>query len=367
MSGSAFEYDRIGVDTGKAKSGLSVLARSINQTLKLRDESPLGRPAMGLGYYANVLQMPGGQGLAISTDGVGTKLIVAQLAGRYDTVGIDLIAMNVNDVICVGAEPFAMVDYIATGKVDDRAFEELGRGLLAGSIDSAITIPGGEIAQVRELIQAHGDSQGLDLVGTAVGLVPWNAVNVGQNVAAGDVIVGLKASGLHSNGYTLARNVLLQKSGWKLDTRVPEFGCTVADEMLKPTKIYVRPVLEMLRSGIACNALLHITGDGFCNINRITAAVGFVIDRLPEPGPVYQVIQKIGKIDDAEMFSVFNMGIGFCVVTPKSDADRVIAVAKKYGIDASVIGYATSEHKKQIRLSQYGLIGGSDRLALEKR
>jgi phosphoribosylformylglycinamidine cyclo-ligase len=367
MSAQDFQYDRAGVDTHRAKAGLSALARSINGTLSLRDAAGYGRPAMGLGYYANVLELPGRQGLAISTDGVGTKLIVAQLAGRYDTVGIDLIAMNVNDVICVGAEPFAMVDYIAVGQVDEKIFDELGRGLLAGAKESGITIPGGEIAQIRELIQRHGDSTGLDLVGTAVGLVPWDEINVGRDVVAGDVIVGLASNGLHSNGYTLARRVLLDMAGLRLDQRSDELGHSVADELLRPTRLYVKPVLEMLRAKLPLHALLHITGDGFCNINRIRADVGFVIDKLPAPGAVFQMIQRLGKIDDSEMFSVFNMGIGFCIVTPTASAQAVVDVAQSHGIAASVIGHATGEHKKKVRLAQYGLIGGADRLAPEKR
>lgn len=366
MSAPDFVYDRSGVDTNRAKAGLSSLARSINVTLKLRDGMASGRPFMGLGYYANVLELPGGMGLAISTDGVGTKLIVAQMAGRYDTVGIDLIAMNVNDVICVGAEPIAMVDYIACGEVDDRIFDELGRGLLVGSQESRITIPGGEIAQIKELIRPHGNSSGLDLVGTAVGTVPWKSVNIGADVKPGDVLVGLAASGLHSNGYTLARRVLLDTAKLKLGDHSAELGKTIGDELLTPTRIYVKPVMDMLAQNLACHALLHITGDGFCNINRIRADVGFVIDRLPEPGGVYRMIQKLGSINDAEMFSVFNMGIGFVVVTTPSDAPKVIDIAKKYGISGSVIGHATNEHKKEIRLAQYGLIGGTDRLRPEK-
>ena len=366
MTPEDFHYDAAGVDTRKALSGLGSLAVHINQSLRLRDARGFGRPACGLGYYANVLELPGGQGLAISTDGVGTKIIIAELCGRYEGLPIDLIAMNVNDILCVGAEPFAMVDYIATGAIEEATFDALGRGLLEGARQSEITIPGGEIAQVRELLKGHGSSPGLDLVGTAVGLVPWDKVNLGQAVVPGDVVIGLASSGIHSNGYTLARRVLLEEGRLALGDRRPELGCSLADELLRPTAIYVRPVMALARAGIEAHALLHITGDGFCNINRIQAPVGFVLDQLPEPQPIFRLIQELGSVDTAEMFSVFNMGVGFCVVVAPSEADAALAVLRGAGATASVIGHATSEHPKKVRLPQHGLIGGKDRLAPER-
>lgn len=365
MSGNRFQYDDCGVDTNRAQGGLEYLSRSINASLKLRDGKSFGRPAIGLGYYANVLELPGGQGLAISTDGVGTKIIVAELAGRYDTIPIDMIAMNVNDVICVGAEPFALVDYIAVGEIDADCFKAIGRGLLKGAEESGITIPGGEIAQVKELIRGHGQSSGLDLVGTAVGLVPWNQINLGQDVVPGDVVVGLAASGLHSNGFSLARKVLLDRGGLKLDEVHPALGMKLSDALLEPTRLYVKPVLAMRDAGIPLHALLHITGDGFCNMNRIRADVGFELDDLPEPGPIYRLIQETGSVSNQEMYSVFNMGIGFCVVVPEAHAEQVIEIAVGQGVPAQVIGRATDTHKKMVRLAKLGLIGGKDRLAPE--
>ncbi len=365
MTEERFQYDDCGVDTNRAQDALGLLSGSINQTLKLRDGMSFGKPAIGLGYYANVCQLPGGQGLAISTDGVGTKIIVAELAGRYDTVPIDMIAMNVNDLLCVGAEPFALVDYLAVGEIDPAVFNEIGMGLLEGAKLSNVTIPGGEIAQVKELIRGHGDSSGLDIVGTAVGLVDWDKINLGQDVKAGDVVVALGASGLHSNGFSLARSVLIDRAGLKLDDVVPELGCTLADELLKPTHIYVKPILAMRDAGLPLHALLHITGDGFCNMNRIRADVGFDLDNLPEPGAIYKLIQARGEISEAEMYSVFNMGVGFCVVTPKAAADEVMAVATSHGFTAQVIGQATAEHPNIVRLCEQGLVGGKDRLSPE--
>ena len=365
MIDSAFRYDKAGVDTAKAQDALGWLAKSIVETHRFRDDRGFGRPALGLGYYANVLELPGGQGLAIATDGVGTKIIVAELAGRYDTIPIDMIAMNVNDIICVGAEPFALVDYIAVGAIDADAFEGLGRGLLEGARQSDITIPGGEIAQVAELVRGHGGSAGLDLVGTAVGLVPWDRVMLGQDVRPGDAVIGIAANGLHSNGYTLARKILLDEGGLDLDAEIPELGTTLADELLRPTAIYVKAVLSLLKEPLDVTALLHITGDGFCNMNRIRAEVGFEIDRLPEPGAIYALLQSMGNVSDEEMFSVFNMGVGFCVVIREEHADRAIELIRSHGHEAGRIGHATEEHAKTVRLTQYGLSGGKDRLVKE--
>ncbi|MEE9394222.1 MAG: phosphoribosylformylglycinamidine cyclo-ligase [Planctomycetota bacterium] len=362
MNQDAFQYDEVGVDTERAQTGLGRLARSINQTLTLRDGSDFGRPAMGLGYFANVLELPGRQGLAICTDGVGTKILIADALGRYDTIPIDMIAMNVNDILCVGAEPFALVDYIAVGNIDDEVFDQLGRGLLEGARQSKISIPGGEIAQVKELLQSHGASKGLDLVGTAVGLVAWDQINWGQAVRSQDVVIGIASSGLHSNGFTLARHILLEKGG--LDLRAVPSGLkrTLGDALLEPTRIYVAPIMALRDAGIPLNALVHLTGDGYCNLNRIRADVGFVIDRLPEPGAIFGLIQETGGIEDAEMFSVFNMGIGFCAVIPKDRVEDALGLIEKTGAKAQVIGYATDEHKKEVRLPQYGLVGGKDRL-----
>ncbi len=365
MTDQRFQYDKCGVDTNRAQQGLSRLARSINETHKLRDGHDFGRPAIGLGYYANVCQLPGGQGLAISTDGVGTKLIVAELAGRYDTVPIDMIAMNVNDLLCVGAEPFALVDYLAVGEIDPDVFDQIGAGLLEGSRQSNVTIPGGEIAQVAELIRGHGESSGLDIVGTAVGLVKWDEINLGQDVVPGDVVVALEASGLHSNGFSLARSILLDRAGFDLSQDIPELGRSLADELLEPTRIYVKPILEMRDAGLPLHALLHITGDGFCNMNRIRAEVGFELDNLPEPGPIYRLLQEKGEISDAEMYSVFNMGVGFCIVTPASEANAIVEIAEKHGCGAQVVGRATKENANLVRLSQFGLVGGKDRLSPE--
>ena len=365
MTTDDFQYDAAGVDPRRAGAGLARMAESIRSTFALRDDRGFGKPLLDLGFYANVLALPGGQGLAIATDGVGTKLIVAELAGRYDTIGIDLVAMNVNDIICVGAEPFAMVDYVAVGAVDEEMFAEIGQGLLEACRQSRITIPGGEIAQVRELIKGHGDCDGLDLVGTAVGLVETEKMILGRDIVEGDIVVGLGANGLHSNGYTLARRVLLDDGGLALGDRPGDLPHSLADELLRPTKLYVASVMALLAAKLPIRGLAHITGDGFCNLERLSPKLGFVLDDLPAPDAIYRLIQQTGEIGDAEMFSVFNMGVGFCIVCPPETADDVVATCHAHGETARVVGRVTSDHPGEVRLPGPGLRGRGGRFRNE--
>jgi phosphoribosylformylglycinamidine cyclo-ligase len=252
----------------------------------------------------------------MSTDGVGTKVLVAEMLGRYDTIGIDCVAMNVNDVICVGAEPIAMLDYIAVEVARPEILDAIGRGLHEGARLAGVSIVGGEISQVREIVRGEKEGEGLDLVGMCVGIVPVDQVNDGSGVKPGDVIIGLQSTGIHSNGLTLARKALFQTEGLSPDAHIETLGGTVGEELLKPTHIYVPEILELLRKELPIRALVNITSDGLMNLPRINAPVGFRITNLPRPQPVFELIQKCGSIDDAEMYRVCNMGVGFCIIVP---------------------------------------------------
>jgi len=346
-------YARAGVDVAGEESGLQRLLGWVNRTLAHRPG--VGRALLPNGFFANVLDL-GGVGLAISTDGVGTKLIVAQQLGRYDTVGIDCVAMNVNDVLCVGAEPVAIVDYIAVQAPHPDLLEALAKGLYEGARQANVSIPGGEIAQVRELISGERPGYGFDLVATAVGVVRPDRIIVGREVRPGDAVVGLLSSGVHSNGLTLARRVLFAE-GRDAHTYVPEVGRTLGEELLEPTRIYVREVLAMLEAGCNVTGLAHITSDGFTNLLRLDCAAGFVLDDLPEPPPVFRLIQRLGRVSDAEMHDVFNMGVGFCVVVDPEDAERCCQIAAEQGGQARVIGRAVAMEERAVHLPGRGLVG----------
>jgi phosphoribosylformylglycinamidine cyclo-ligase len=339
----------------RAEASLARLTPSIRQSFALR--TGVGRPLLPLGHFANVLDLGQGLGLAISTDGVGTKALIAQMMDRYDTIGIDCVAMNVNDVACVGAEPIAMTDYIAVEGPDEELFGELGIGLLRGAEKAGITIPGGEIAQLPEIVRGKREGYGFDLVGTCVGLVPTDRILIGQDVAPGDVVVGLASSGVHSNGLTLARAALFDRGGLDVRARVPELDGTLGEELLKPTEIYVRFALAVQRADIGVKALVHITSDGFLNLARVEAPVSFVLDKLPAVPPIFTLIQRLGEVPTAEMFHVFNMGIGFCAIVSRQGALRACEIARAHGHEASIIGRVTALPSRTVTIPAFQLIG----------
>ena len=307
----------------------------------------LGRPVLANGFYAAVHDLNNGTGIAISTDSVGTKVLVAEEAGRYDTVGIDCVAINANDVLCVGARPIALVDYLAVQGLDALLLEQLGKGLYEGARKAGIAIAGGELAQVPELLKSR-----IDLAGTCIGIVSLDRLIDGRAIQDGDIVIGLASSGLHSNGYTLARKVLF--GAYRMDSHVPELGCTLADELLKPTTIYVQPVLQMLPS---VTGLAHISGGGLLNLLRFQTGCGFELDRLPEAPAIFGLIADRGSVPPEEMYRVFNMGVGFCVVVRPGGEDLVLDGARRNRIDAWPIGAARAGLTGQVVLTKQGLVG----------
>jgi phosphoribosylformylglycinamidine cyclo-ligase len=331
----ADSYARAGVDTGKAGSGVAALVAALGAI----DTGAPSRAVLASGHYANVLRLTDRLGLALSTDGVGTKLIVAERLGRFDTVGIDCVAMNVNDVVCVGAEPIAMLDYVAVEEPDPELLAAVGEGLRRGAEDARVEIPGGELAVMPELIRGHPSPRGLDLLGFCVGLVDLDAIVTGAAVEPGDALIGLPSSGVHSNGLTLARRALpdLHEAPPELD------GASVGDALLEPTTIYVRGVRELLASPVEVRGLAHITGDGMLNLLRLEAEVGYRIDAPLPAQPIFGLIAERAGIDEREMHEVFNMGCGFVVVVPEADAVPAIELLGRHHPGAAAIGAVTAE------------------------
>ncbi|HEX2266234.1 MAG TPA: phosphoribosylformylglycinamidine cyclo-ligase [Solirubrobacterales bacterium] len=320
-------YAKAGVDQGAADSAVVGLVRALGAI-------NLGRPSAQVplpGHYASVIKIDERLGIALSTDGVGTKLVLAEQLGRFDTIGIDCVAMNVNDVICVGAEPLAMLDYIAIEKADPEVCEEIGVGLARGAEKAGIEIPGGELAQLGQLVR------GVDVSGACFGTVALDAIVDGSAVQPGDVVIGLPSTGLHSNGYTLARSAL---ADIPLDDE--RLGRPLGDVLLEPTEIYVKPIVELLRSEVDVRGLAHITSGGTANLLRLAAEVGYEIDDpLPVP-PIFDLIQERGDVSDEEMREVFNMGCGFCVVVPAADEAAALALLRTHYPEARRIGRAVA-------------------------
>jgi phosphoribosylformylglycinamidine cyclo-ligase len=346
-------YRDVGV--APAEGLLGGLLGWVNRTGALRPG--VGRPLLPNGYFASVVRLRDDLGLAICTDGVGSKVLVAEMLGKYDTLGIDCIAMNVNDLLCVGAEPVALVDYLATAHAEPGILEAIGRGLYEGARQAGVSIPGGELAQLPEIIRGVRPDSGLDLVGTAVGVVHPDRIITGDRIEPGDVVIGLHSSGIHSNGLTLARRVLFQQAGLAPDAHVDDLGRSIGEELLEPTRIYVQGVLALLQAEVDVRGCAHITGDGLLNLARCAAPVGFRLDALPEPPPIFSLIQRLGSIPPSEMYFAFNMGVGFCVVVPETQAPRALTLLANAGFPSQSTGLATPDTEKKIDLPAQHLIG----------
>jgi len=352
VSGST--YQQAGVDTERASAGLQGLLRWVEQTHTFRRD--VGAVRLPIGYYANVIDIGHGVGLAISTDGVGSKLLVAQLMDTYDTVGIDCVAMNANDILCVGARPLSLVDYLAVQTPEPRLLEALGKGLYEGARQANITIAGGELAQIPEMIRGTREGYAFDLAATCIGTVPLDRMLVGQDIQEGDLLIGLASTGIHSNGLTLARRVLFEHAGFRIDQHIPELGRILGEELLVPTRIYAPEISAMLEAQLPIKALLHITGDGFLNLRRVQAEMGFVMEQLPEPPAIFRLMQERGGVSDAEMYRVFNMGVGFCIVVTPAGAEQVSAIAREHGVTPMRLGHAVADPARRIWLRPKGLV-----------
>jgi phosphoribosylformylglycinamidine cyclo-ligase len=348
MKAKDHRYKTAGVDTAAAQSGLQKIIASIKQTWPA--PGALGAVKLDIGYFANVIDI-GGIGLAICTDGVGSKTIIAQMTGRYDTIGIDCVAMNVNDVICVGARPLSMVDYIAVENADADMLGAIAIGLAAGAKQAGISISGGEISQLKDVIR------GFDLIGMAVGVVPLDRIITGRDLAPGDVVIGLESNGIHSNGLTLARHVLFERARLSIDHVFPELGIPLGKELLRPTFIYVPEILDIIEQVPTVRALINITGDGLLNLPRVDATVGFEIDDMPPAPPIFRLIQQYGAVGNAEMFEVYNMGVGFCVLVAEKDRAATLSILQRHGRRAQVIGRVIEDDSKGVYLPVQKLSG----------
>ncbi len=324
-------YKKAGVDISAIKKS----QKAIGKILATTHKTSSNKVTHGFGHYAGIIELPGNNMLATHTDGVGTKVMIASMMKKYDTVGIDCVAMNVNDIICIGATPISFVDYIAANENNQAIFKKIMIGLAKGAVKANVPIVGGETAIMPDLLSENGFS--FDLAGMVVGLVKKNKMILGNSIKSGDIILGASSSGLHSNGYSLARKALLSK--YSLSDKIKGVG-KIGDSLLKPTEIYVKPVLETLSK---CNihGLAHITGGSFTKLLRLKK-IGYDIDNLPRAPPIMQLIEDSG-VPRLEMYKTFNMGIGFCLVTPKTNESKIKSIFKKHGISCQQIGQITNK------------------------
>ncbi len=301
----ALTYAKSGVDIEKENKAIAALAKQL--TYRRRG---LGAPLTSVGHYAGLIDF-GEYALALTTDGVGSKVLIANEMKRWNTIGIDCIAMNVNDLLAMGIEPLAFVDYIAINRPDEELMRQIGEGLAKGAEISRMTIVGGETATLPDIVK------GFDLAGTCLGMVKKDRIITGEHIEIGDAIVGLPSAGVHSNGYSLVRRII-KDAGYSYSNPFPcNTETTIGDELLIPTKIYMEILDAVKRFDI--HGLAHITGSGLMKLHRITK-LGFDISDPLEPQPVFRFLQEEGGVDDLEMYKTFNMGMGFVVILPKSEA-----------------------------------------------
>jgi phosphoribosylformylglycinamidine cyclo-ligase len=331
-------YARAGVDVSQVRKSHEALARRLESTFRTR-KGKVGHPVFPIGHYAGLVDLNDGRVLSLHTDNVGTKVIIAQMMRKYDTIGIDCVAMCANDLICTAAEPISFLDYLAMARHDRHIVDEIAVGLVEGAKQSGMAIVGGETAIVPDLLSRD---PGLDLVGMAAGICGRKDLILGDEIRKGDALVGIASSGIHSNGLTLARKILLRE--YKLREKVPDLGRSIGQELLEPTRIYVKPVLEAIRN-LEVHGLAHITGGAFAKLDRIVAQAGLGadIDRLPTTPGIFRIIQKYGRVSNREMYRTFNMGVGFVLISPQRAEDAVIRLLMRHGHNAFDLGRVVKE------------------------
>lgn len=318
--GERWTYAKAGVNIDRKSGAIDSLVKELGYRRGGR-----GTMVEAKGLFASIIDF-GDVYLTLATDGVGTKLLVAEELGKWDTVGIDCVAMNVNDTICVGAEPMSFVDYIALGEPNDAVCRQIGIGLNKGAELSNMEIVGGEVAVLPEMVN------GIDISGTCLGFVEKGKVITGEACRDGDMIVALKSSGIHSNGLTLARKVF-QSAGYSMKDRALGMKGTVGEALLTPTEIYVKDVLKM-RDSYDLHGLIDITGGGLRNLLRMRKGLRYTIDDPIKPDPLFDKISELGEVSEREMYQTFNMSMGFMIVASRDDAESIASEYK----NAKVVG-----------------------------
>lgn len=336
-------YKDAGVDTHEGQRAVSLMKSHVEKTFSPNVLTGLG--SFGGLYSLGKLTMEEPV-LVSGTDGVGTKLKLAFQMDKHDTVGQDLVAMCVNDILCQGAMPLFFLDYIATGKVKAEDIAVIVSGIAQACEKSGLSLIGGETAEMPNFYQPKE----YDLAGFAVGIVDRKNIIDGSKVEDGDVVIGLSSSGVHSNGFSFVRKLFFDKMGYDVNTQVDELGGTLGDVLLTPTKLYVKPVLAVLEQ-VDIHGMIHITGGGFYeNVPRILKdglSIEIEKNRI-DSLPIFDYIQKMGNIGEEELYSSFNMGIGFMLVLPEKDADKALSVLKEQGEEGKIIGKVTKGDEKVV-------------------
>lgn len=329
-------YKQAGVDIAAGNEAVERMKKHVKKTFRPEVLTELGGFGGLFGLDKSKYEEPV---LVSGTDGVGTKLKLAFAMDKHDTIGIDAVAMCVNDIIVQGAEPLFFLDYLAVGKLVPEKVEAIVKGISDGCVQSACALIGGETAEMPGM---YGDGE-YDIAGFVVGVVDKKKIIDGSTIQPGDVVLGLGASGVHSNGFSLVRRLLLEQKGYKLDQHIEELGGPLGHVLLEPTKIYVKTILKMIET-IGVKGMAHITGGGFLeNIPRVLpAGVNVEIEYGSWPIlPIFELMQRDGGISNNDMFRTFNMGIGMVIIVPAEQADEALRIANECGEKAYRLGIVT--------------------------
>ena len=327
-------YAAAGVDIEAGDRAVELMKASVSRT---RRPEVLG----GLGGFAGFFDASALKGythpvLATSTDGVGTKVAIAQALDRHDTIGFDLVGMLVDDLVVCGAEPLFVTDYIACGRVVPERIAAIVSGIADACVAAGCSLVGGETAEHPGLL----GPEEYDVAGATTGVVERDAILGADRVEVGDVVLAMASSGLHSNGYSLVRHVLLEQAGWQLDRHVDELGCTLGEELLTPTRVYALDVLALIRE-VECHAFSHITGGGLANnlARVIPAGRKSRLERDSwNPPAIFRLVQQVGRVSQADIEATLNMGVGMVAILPETGVDAAVALLGSRGIDAWVLG-----------------------------
>ncbi|MBM4764556.1 phosphoribosylformylglycinamidine cyclo-ligase [Bacillus sp. B15-48] len=339
-------YKQAGVDIEAGYESVERMKKHVQRTLRPEVLGGLG----GFGGMFDLSALGLKEPVLVSgTDGVGTKLMLAFMMNRHDTIGIDAVAMCVNDIVVQGAEPLYFLDYIACGKAEPERIEAIVKGVATGCEQAGCALVGGETAEMPGMYK----EEEYDLAGFAVGACEKSGIITGSDIESGDVLIGLASSGIHSNGYSLVRKILLEDAGLNLNQSIDGLEGTLGDELLTPTKIYVKSILSALKK-FNLKGIAHITGGGFVeNIPRmLPEGIGAEVKEGSwEIQPIFKLLESIGNLERKEMYNIFNMGIGMVVVVSQDDADEVISHFENCGEKASIIGSVTSEAGIKVQLA----------------
>ncbi len=318
-------YAESGVDIKAEEQAIDALTKHF----KLKERS-FGNPIRLAGAYAGLLDM-GDFVIGMTTDGVGSKVLIATEVGKWDTIGIDCVAMNVNDLYAMGVEPVAFVDYLALESIEPAVIDQIGQGLEEGARRANVSVIGGETASLPDIIR------GFDLAGSCVGVAKQRDIITGSTIQRGDAVIGIPSSGIHSNGLTLARKLL---SKYSLYERLGSLDCTLGEELLKPTRIYAEALEIVKRCEV--HGMAHITGGGLLNLRRLTH-LGFDFSNPLEAPEIFNIVQAEGVAEE-EMYKTFNMGMGFTVIAPQREVETIISLCR----DARPVG-TISGHGIRVR------------------